>query len=62
MQAGSAMKIELNKLVPTASLMGIPRLTIRGMTRTGPPAPEREQIVPVTIPRSMAKGMRLSKE
>ena len=38
---------------PTAILADTPHATRRGITSTGPPAPEREQIAPVVIPRKI---------
>ena len=51
MQAGMPMNTELKRATPTAVLMPIPRTTKRGMTSTGPPAPDREHTAPVTNPR-----------
>lgn len=62
MQAGRAIKIELNKLVPTARRRGIPKVTKRGMTKIGPPAPERAHTAPVNAPSTIVKGKRCRRE
>ncbi len=49
---GTAIKIELKRAIPTAVLTGTPKTTSSGMTRIGPPAPERAQIRPVTAPKA----------
>ena len=35
---------------------GISKRTKRGITNTGPPAPERAQMAPVTVPRPKTAG------
>ena len=48
-----AINTESKSATPTAILADTPHATRRGITRTGPPAPEREQIAPVVIPRKI---------
>ena len=48
--AGSAIKIESKREMPTAICAGIPSSVSIGITSIGPPAPEAAQIAPVTIP------------
>jgi hypothetical protein len=48
-----AINTESKSATPTAILADTPHATRRGITSTGPPAPEREQIAPVVIPRKI---------
>ena len=64
MTLGTAIKIESKRAVATACLTPIPKITRRGITRIGPPAPDKAQIAAVIIPiitTAVVFGVLLSK-
>ena len=54
------MKMESNREIPTAMWAGKPMVVKRGITSTGPPAPEAAQTAPVERPRRRYRAALLA--